>query len=105
MYKALQFFLMVCAVVALSVPAEAIPKRTGQKCREISGSGSFIVPGVAKDIAKNNLQQKIENLKQKAPGKVKVKGEAKSTCSGNDCKASQKVCLQDFDGCWDPEEC
>lgn len=102
MNRTLQFSLGVCALVALSVPADA---RSKQKCVEISGSGSFIFQDMAKETAKYNLNQKIETLKQKAPGKVKVKGEAKSTCSGNDCKASQKVCLQDFDGCWDPEEC
>jgi hypothetical protein len=109
MNKALQFCLIVCAVVALSLPAEAGPRRTGpQKCREISGSGSFIVPGVAKDIATNNLQQKIENLKQKAPGKVTVMGKAKSTCSGFDCKESHTVCMKPqsaggYDYCCGPD--
>jgi hypothetical protein len=103
MNKALQFSLGVCAVVALSVVAEARPKK--ENCIDINGSGSGIFQDMAKNIAKDNLDQKIENLKQKAPGKVTVKGDVKSTCSGFDCKVSRKVCGPSIQRDCDPEDC
>jgi hypothetical protein len=102
MNKALQFSLGVCAVVALSVVAEARPKK--ENCIEISGSGSGIFQDMAKNIAKDNLDQKIENLKQKA-GKVTVKGDVKSTCSGFDCKVSRRVCGPSIQRDCEPEDC
>jgi hypothetical protein len=110
MNKALQFSLMVCAVVALSVPVEAQskPPVDGQSkphCHMLNGDGSHESRTAAKRIAKDNLNQKIANLKQKAPGpgKVKVTGKSTIKCSGSGCKASQKVCLTDYD--CDPEDC
>jgi len=89
MNKALRVSLGVCALVALSVVAEAQSK---QKCGEIIGSGGLIFQDEA--TAKSDLKQKIDLLKQKTQGKVTIKGGVKSTCSDfGDCKVRQKVCI------------
>jgi Spy/CpxP family protein refolding chaperone len=104
MKKVLRFSLVVCTVVALSAAAAAAPKKP-PGCRDFNGNGSDDSQVAARRAAKDDLNQKIANLKQKQPGKVKLKGKAKIACSGNDCKVSQRICLTDFDNCPDPEEC
>jgi len=86
MNKALRVSLGVCALLALSVVAEAQSK---QKCGDIIGSGRQNVAA-----AKSDLKHKIGMLKKKTQGNVTIKGSVKSTCSdGGACKVRQKVCI------------